>query len=74
MTYLTRGLITAVFITVLIWFATGFVAGTLDMMSLPAGGRFMILLAWLLFQVINIVSWGIAYEDRNKTVPQDRYC
>lgn len=63
MTYLTRAVITAVLITLLVWLGTGFVAGTLDMMSIHAGGRFAMLVFWMFLQGANCVAWGCAYAD-----------
>ena len=63
MTYLTRAVVTGVFITLLIWFGTGFVAGTLDVMSFAPGARFAMFVFWLFFQVVNAVAWACAHSD-----------
>jgi len=63
MTYLTRAVVTGVFITLLIWFGTGFVAGTLDVMSFAPGARFAMFVFWLFFQVAIGNVWACAYSD-----------
>ena len=54
---------TGVVITALIWLGVGFIAGTLDMMSVHPLVRFGIVLLWSIFQVGNVMAWAVAYED-----------
>lgn len=64
MTYLTRAMLVGVVITLFIWFATGFVAGTFDVMSFNGGARFGMLFIWFVFQAVNAGAWACAYADK----------
>lgn len=66
MTYLTRAILVGVVITLFIWLATGFVAGTFDVMSFNGVARFTMLLIWCLLQVINAGAWACAYGDKEQ--------
>lgn len=67
MTYLKRAVITGVLLTLLVWLGTAFVAGTINMMEIPAPGRFALFVFWLFLQGANGIAWTCAYEDSSKT-------
>lgn len=66
MTYLTRAVLTGILVSVVMWLGVGFVAGSLNMMELPASARFGMLVFWLFSQGVNGISWACAYEDSVK--------
>lgn len=63
MTYLTKAILVGVVITLFIWIATGFVAGTFDVMSFNGMGRFAMLFIWCVMQFINAVAWCYQAES-----------